>query len=90
MIWAGISWHGGTRLRLIEGIMDAKMYHGILVQAVQQGKQILGKGFHFQEDNDPKHSAKINRDYLGRKEKDGIRLLPLPCRLRPKYLFFLR
>lgn len=38
MIVGGINWMGNTRLRRIEGIMDAKMYHGILVQAFHQGK----------------------------------------------------
>ena len=87
MIWGGICWLGGTRLKLIERTMDARMYHGILIQAVQQGKQLLGNGFHFQENNEPKHSAKINFDYLRRKEKDGIRLFPLPSRFRSKYIF---
>ncbi|EFX82090.1 hypothetical protein DAPPUDRAFT_101484 [Daphnia pulex] len=52
--------------------MDAKMYHGILVQGVRQAKEIFkGERFYWQEDNDPKHSANINRGYLSRKEKDG-------------------
>ena len=56
-----------------KGIMDAKMYHGIAVQGVKQAKKIFdGECFYWQEDNDPKHSAKINRDYLSRKEKDGF------------------
>lgn len=52
--------------------MDAKVYHGILVQAVKQGKELFdGKQFYSQEDNDPKHFAMIIRDYLLRKEKDS-------------------
>jgi hypothetical protein len=52
--------------------MDVKMYHGILVQGVKQAKEIFkGERFYWQDDNDPKHSAKINRGYLSRKEKDG-------------------
>ncbi len=48
------------------------MYHGILVQGVRQAKEIFkGERFYWQEDNDPKHSANINRGYLSRKEKDG-------------------
>ena len=49
MIWGGVSWRGKTKLRKIDGIMDAKMYHGILVQAVQQGKRIHNnETFYFQ------------------------------------------
>jgi len=49
------------------------MYHGILVHhAMKGGKELLGKRFIFQEDNDPKHASNLCRDYLGRKEKSGI------------------
>lgn len=46
------------------------------------GLKLLGKGFVYQEDNDPKHSSIICRDYLDRKEKAVCRLFflftPLP------------
>lgn len=73
MVWGGICVNGKTKLKKIEGIMDQKMYHGILVHhAIPSGKQLIGKGFVFQEDNDPKHSSKLCRNYLTNKEKEGI------------------
>lgn len=72
MIWGGICVNGVTRLKRIEGIMDKKVYHSILVhRALPEGKKLLGKGFVFQEDNDPKHSSLFCRNYLASKEKSG-------------------
>lgn len=72
MVWGGVSANGKTRLKRIEGIMDQKMYHSILVHyAVPSGTRLIGKGFIFQEDNDPKHSSKYCRNYLTTKEKAG-------------------
>jgi hypothetical protein len=72
MVLGGISVKGVTRLKIIEGIMDKKVYHSILVRrAVPEGKKLLGKGFVYQEDNDPKHSSNLYRNYLASKEKTG-------------------
>jgi hypothetical protein len=71
-IWGGICVNGVTRLKKIEGFMDKKVYHSILVhRALPEGKKLLGKGFVFQEDNDPKHSSLFGRNYLATKEKSG-------------------
>ena len=73
MVWGGISTKGVTQLKRVEGIMDKKMYHSILVyRAIPEGKRLLGKGFVFQEDNDPKHSSNYCRNYLATKEKSGF------------------
>lgn len=72
MVWGGISTNGVTRLKRIVGIMDQKVYHSILVYtAIPEGKRLIGKGFVFQEDNDPKHASKLCRGYLEKKEKSG-------------------
>ena len=72
MVWGGISTSSVTRLKRIEGIMDQKFYHNILVRtALPEGKRLIGKGFVFQEDNDPKHASKLCRNYLEKKEKSG-------------------
>lgn len=76
MVWGGICTNGVTPLKKIEGIMDKKMYHSILVhRAIPQGKRLIGKGFIFQEDNDPKHASNLCRNYLQNKEKSGTIIL---------------
>lgn len=61
-----------TQLKRIEGIMDQHVYHKILqYRAIPDGLKLLGKGFTYQEDNDPKHSSHKRRNYLERKERDG-------------------
>ena len=72
MVWGGISANGVTPLKRIEGIMDKKVYHNIIVrQAMPAGKRLIGKGFIYQEDNDPKHASKLCRNYLQKKEDKG-------------------
>lgn len=72
MVWGGITANGVTTLKQIVGIMTKQVYHTILVrQALPAGLSLLGKGFVFQEDNDPKHSAKLCRNYLQKKEDKG-------------------
>lgn len=51
--------------------MDAKAYHKILVSGINTAKSKLGHGFYFQQANDPKHTAKINKAYLETKAKQG-------------------
>eukprot|EP00733_Pompholyxophrys_punicea_P001960 Pompholyxophrys_punicea_v1_NODE_1226_length_851_cov_50.238693.p1 type:complete len:119 gc:universal NODE_1226_length_851_cov_50.238693:650-294(-) len=57
----------------IEETMDQHVYHKILVRhAIPCGKRLVGRNFVFQEDNDPKHSSKLCRNYLARKEAAGV------------------
>jgi hypothetical protein len=42
------------------------------LKAVPGGLNLLGEGFIFQEDNDPKPSSNLCRSYLDKKEKLGI------------------
>jgi hypothetical protein len=73
MVWGSISGTGLGGLVKIDGIMDKKVYHNILVQhAVPSGLRLIGNNFVFQEDNDPKHSSNYCRNYLRRKEAAGV------------------
>ena len=56
----------------IHGIMDKKVHHNILVRhRVPSWSRLIGPGFIFQEDNDPKHSSNYCRNYLRQKESAG-------------------
>ncbi len=72
MVWGGVCAAGVIPLVRIKGIMDAKYYHSILCRkALPGGIKLLGRGFTFQQDNDPKHTAKLNAKYLESKVKSG-------------------
>ena len=72
MVWGAIAASGTGDLVKIDGIMDKKVYHNILVRhGVPSGSRLIGPGFIFQEDNDPKHSSKYCRNYLRQKESAG-------------------
>uniref|UniRef100_A0A9J8CT63 Uncharacterized protein n=1 Tax=Cyprinus carpio carpio TaxID=630221 RepID=A0A9J8CT63_CYPCA len=62
------SLHGGGTGRLvrIEGKMNAAMYRDILDENLLQSALDLrlGRRFIFQQDNDPKHTAKITKEWL--------------------------
>jgi hypothetical protein len=50
-----------------------QVYHQILIRhALPGGKRLIGRGFVFQEDNDPKNRSKLCRRYLATKEKAGV------------------
>lgn len=65
MAWGCFSDCGAGRLYIIEGRMNGEMYWDILVWA-------------FQQDNDPKHTAKETLKWYQRKE---IKLLEWPSQL---------
>lgn len=72
MIWEEISVKRGTKLKLINGIMHSKVYLQILIRhALLEGKRHIGRGFIFQEDNDPKYGSNLCQNYLTKKENSG-------------------
>lgn len=84
MVWGAVSSQGVAPLKPIEGIMRKEHYHNILVRhGIPAGLDFIGKGFVYQEDNDPKHASKLCRDYLAKKEKKGLITLTIrfsfPC-----------
>lgn len=90
MVWGGISVNGVSTLKRIDGIMDKKVYHNILVrQAVPAGLSLIGKGFILQEDNDPKHASKLCRGYL-EKRKTKVAISAIFYRPTETHNYFLR
>ncbi len=66
MLWGCFSAAGTGRLVAIEGKMNAAKYRDILDENLHQSAQDLrlGRRFTFQQDNDPKHTAKITKEWL--------------------------
>uniref|UniRef100_A0A9J7YB28 Transposase n=1 Tax=Cyprinus carpio carpio TaxID=630221 RepID=A0A9J7YB28_CYPCA len=66
MLWGCFSAAGTGRLVAIEGKMNAAKYWDILDENLLQSAQDLrlGRRFTFQQDNDPKHTAKITKEWL--------------------------
>ncbi len=66
MLWGCFSAAGTGRLFAIEGKMNAAKYRDILDENLLQSAQDLrlGRRFTFQQDNDPKHTAKITKEWL--------------------------
>ncbi len=66
VLWGCFSAAGTGRLVAIEGKMNAAKYRDILDENLLQSAQDLrlGRRFTFQQDNDPKHTAKIMKEWL--------------------------
>ncbi|KAL0156514.1 hypothetical protein M9458_047760 [Cirrhinus mrigala] len=66
MLWGCFSAAETGRLVAIEGKMNADKYRDILDENLLQSAQDLrlGRRFTFQQDNDPKHTAKITKVWL--------------------------
>ena len=73
MVWGCFTEEGVGELVKIDGIMRKEHYHRILQNnAIPSGIGLAGYGFTFQQDNDPKHTSLLCRNYLAKKEADGI------------------
>ena len=72
MVWGCFSHAGVAQLKKIEVIMKNEQYHSILQRhAIPSGINLIGRGFIFQQDNDPKHTSKLCTCYLERKKVAG-------------------
>ena len=73
IVWGCFSYDGVGELVKIDGIMKKEDYHRILqYSAIPSGIGLIGYGFKFQQDNDPKHTSKLCSDYLNKKEEEGV------------------
>ncbi|KAJ4938702.1 hypothetical protein JOQ06_003311 [Pogonophryne albipinna] len=66
MLWGCFSAAGTGRLVRIKGKINAAMYREILDENLLQSALALrlGRRFTLQQDNDPKHTAKITKEWL--------------------------
>lgn len=79
MVWGAIGADGKLPLVFLEGRINAAKYIQSLDDAClsEEGSNICGEEFIFQQDNAPVHTAKATMEYL---EAMGINVLPWPAR----------
>ncbi|KAG2466903.1 TCB1 transposase, partial [Polypterus senegalus] len=77
MLWGCFSAAKTGRLVRIKGKMTAAMYRDILDENLLQSalNLRLGRRFNFQQDNDPKHTAKISKEWL---QDNSVNVLEWP------------
>ena len=80
MIWGCFSSHGIGTLEIIEGRMNGAMNRGILDNNLERSVEKMGisGGWRFQQDNDPKHTAKETQKWF---RVNGIEVLQWPSQL---------
>lgn len=77
MVWGCFSMHGMGPIHRIEGIMDKVVYRNILQHVMlPYAEWNMPLRFIFQQDNDPKHTAKLVKQWF---EINKINVLPWPA-----------
>lgn len=72
-VWGCITSVGVGPLIRIDGRLTAEKYLNILREyAIPSGTELIGESFVFQQDNDPKHTARIVKQYLAEMEEQGV------------------
>ena len=67
-IWAGISKRGRTGICIFEGIMNAELFIDILDKTLLPFiDRVYPEGHKFMQDNDPKHSSNMTKQWLQNK-----------------------
>lgn len=66
MVWGCFAAHSVGSLHRIEGIMDKHVFNNILANVIKPDVERLfpDDDYMFQQDNDPKHTAIINKQYV--------------------------
>ena len=74
MVWGCFPANGVGNLEFIDGIMTGAVYVDILQRNLKDSARKIGlnRNFTFQEDNDPKHTSKVGKQYF---EQHKIKLL---------------
>ena len=67
-VWAGISARGRTGICIFEGIMNAELFIDILDKTLLPFiERVYPEGHKFMQDNDPKHSSNMTKEWLQNK-----------------------
>jgi len=76
MVWGCFSWAGLGKLFEIKGKMTGEVYADILRHNLKVSANKMGMpGFVFQQDNDPKHTSRVVKQYF---EEENIEKLDFP------------
>ena len=71
-VWGCFSDNGVGDLYKIKNTLEKKQYHSILQRhAIPSGLRLCRKGFVLLQNNDPKHTSHLCKNYLKRKEEKG-------------------
>jgi len=78
MVWGAFAAHGVGILHRIVGIMDRFIYLQLLEDVMEPSADILfgGENYIFQQDNDPKHTAIMVKEYI---RERGIKTFAWPA-----------
>ena len=64
MVWGSICGNSMDKLVKINGTMNKNIYHNILVHhGIPSGLNLIGRGLINHQDNDPKQTSELCRDY---------------------------
>ena len=85
MVWGCFGGGKVGDLYRVKGILKKEGYHSILQRhAILCGRRLIGANFLLQQDNDPKHSSKLCKNYLGKKQSAGIlSIMEWPAQSQP-------
>ena len=73
MVWGCFDGGKVGDLYGVKGILKKEGYHSILqCHVIPCGRCLIEGNFLLQQDNDPKHSSKLCKNYLGKKQSAGI------------------
>ena len=73
MVWGCFGAGKVGDLYRVKGILNKEGYHSILQRhAIPSGQRLIGANFILQQDNDPKHTSKLCKNYLEQKQAAGI------------------
>lgn len=73
MVWGCFGAGEVGDLYKVKGILNKEGYHSILQHhAISCVQRLIGANFLLQQDNDPKHTSKLCKKYLGKKQAAGM------------------
>lgn len=76
MAWGCFNSTGVGNIHVVEGIMNARMYIRIIsTHMIPSASRLFESEYIFQQDNDPKHTARVVKEYFERKK---IKVLDWP------------